>query len=99
MTNTQPEEWESKLNERLDSSIKYNWEGGFERKFLIDFINSEIRKAEERVYNQAITDAVEALPGLITKGFRELNPEKENSFNAWDCVVKEAVRNLEALKK
>lgn len=34
--------WKEQFNQRLDNAIKYDWTGGFDRKFLINFISTEI---------------------------------------------------------
>lgn len=43
------QDWKETINERLDSAIKYNWEGGFERKFFVGYVElllKEQRNAE-----------------------------------------------------
>jgi hypothetical protein len=48
------------INERLDNAIEFNWTGGFERKFFIDFLHTQISLSEqsllERVKKALIKD-------------------------------------------
>jgi len=50
ITNTQKENsWEERVNERLDNAIRFNWTGGFERKFFINFIDSLLKEQREKI--------------------------------------------------
>ena len=56
-----------------------------------------IKEITTKIEEYLLREVIGSLPGLITKSFRELNPKKEDSFNAWDCAVKEAERNIKSL--
>ena len=104
---TQPEEWIVRFREQF-----HNYPLDEPRHVLIeqssgileDFIKTEIRKAEEKSYNQAITDAVgvvgenEEGKTLFEIGSEFATPRdyKRNERN----YLKEEIRaSLEALKK
>lgn len=54
------QDWKETINERLDSAIKYNWEGGFERKFFVGYVELLLKEERNAVLNRAWEYVVKA---------------------------------------
>lgn len=103
--NTQPEEWEKELKKRF--FVKGTV---FKAEDFIDFIENEIRNAEEKAYNQAIIDVIKVIPNdpeaesdrwnfASIGGAPSFQGYKIGFREGFNCWKEEFISVVEALKK